>query len=301
MIRIALIISILFAGNSYFAQQTTFNSQYMLNQYMINPAAAGQHLEAPIALSVRQQWAGLQGAPVTQLLSFNGKTGKKRNMAVGTQLYNDKNGAFQNMGWQGSYAYHIKTSVSTKLSIGVSAILSQTTVDGTNFIMNDYSDETLLGTKQSSFNPDVSAGILYFSHNFFIGVSAIQLLESKYSFGENLIQNQQVNHIYGSGGVTIRLGPGYKLEPSFLVKTVGNAPLQYDLNARLFYRENVWIGFSYRNIDATVLMIGLERDRFMIGYAHDFTMSNLSNHSVGSNEIYVQYAFKSRNKGATKF
>lgn len=301
MNRALLIILLLFVGNSFSAQQVMFNSQYMLNQYVINPAAAGQKLEAPLALSVRQQWAGLNGAPVTQHLSFNSKFGKKSNMAMGTQLFNDVNGAFQNMGIQGSYAYHIKTSVSTKLSIGVSAILSQTTVDGTDFIMNDYSDETLLGTKQSSFNPDVSAGIFYFSNNFFIGASAIQLLQSKYTFGENIVQNQQVNHVYGSGGLTIRVGPGYKIEPSFMVKSVGNVPLQYDLNARLFYRENVWVGFSYRNVDAAIVMVGLERDRFLIGYAHDFTMSDLSNHSVGSNEIYLQYSFKSKKKGATKF
>ena len=64
---------------------------------MINPAAAGQHSEAPISLSVRQQWAGMQGAPVTQFISFNRRLGKKQKMAFGTQLFNDVNGAFKNM------------------------------------------------------------------------------------------------------------------------------------------------------------------------------------------------------------
>jgi len=299
--RVLLFISILLVGCNMSAQQLTFNSQYMLNQYMINPAAAGQHVEAPIALSVRQQWAGLEGAPVTQFISFNSRLGMKQNMAFGAQLFNDKNGAFQNTGFQGSYAYHIKPSVSSKLSFGVSAILSQTTVDGTDFIMNDYSDETLLGAKQKSFAPDVAAGIFYFTQNTFIGVSANQLLQAKYSFGENLIQNRQVNHIYGSGGIVFRLGPGYKMEPSFLIKTAGPAPTEIDINARFFYRENVWLGFSYRNSGATVLMVGLERDRFVLGYSHDFTSSNIKNYSVGTNEIYLQYSFKNKHKGATKF
>jgi len=299
--RFLFFISILLVGCSFSAQQLTFNSQYMLNQYMINPAAAGQHLEAPIALSVRQQWAGMKGAPVTQFISFNGRITKKQNMALGAQLFNDVNGAFQNTGLQGTYAYHLKPSVSSKLSLGVSAILSQTTVDGTDFIVNDYSDATLLGTKQKSFAPDASAGIFYFTQTYFIGASANQLLGANYSFGENLIQNKQVNHIYGSGGITIRLGPGYKMEPSFLIKTVGPAPTEIDLNARFFYRENVWAGFSYRNSGATVVMVGLERDRFVIGYAHDFTSSNIKNYSVGTNEIYLQYSFKNKHKGATKF
>ena len=64
--KIVLFISILIVGCNFSAQQLTFNSQYMLNQYMVNAAAAGQQSEAPISLSVRQQWAGMQGAPVTQ-------------------------------------------------------------------------------------------------------------------------------------------------------------------------------------------------------------------------------------------
>lgn len=299
--KILLFISILIIGSAFSAQQLSFNSQYMLNQYMINPAAAGQQTEAPISLSVRQQWAGMQGAPVTQFISFNRRLGKKQKMAFGTQFFNDVNGAFKNMGMQGTYAYHLKINENSKLSFGASAILSQTTVDGTNFIVNDYSDETLLGVKQKSFAPDASAGIFYFSQNVYFGVSANQLLEAKYSFGENLTQNRQVNHIYASGGVTIKMAPGYRLEPSFLLKTVGPAPTEIDLNARFLYRENVWLGFSYRNSGATALMVGLERDRFVIGYAHDFTSSNIKNYSAGTNELYLQYSFKNKHKGATKF
>ena len=76
--KIVLFISIVIIGSAFSAQQLSFNSQYMLNQYMINPAAAGQHLEAPISLSVRQQWAGIQGAPVTQFISFNRRNHIKR-------------------------------------------------------------------------------------------------------------------------------------------------------------------------------------------------------------------------------
>ncbi|MDG2226478.1 MAG: type IX secretion system membrane protein PorP/SprF [Flavobacteriales bacterium] len=299
--KIVLFISILIIGSAFSAQQLSFNSQYMLNQYMINTAAAGQHTEAPISLSVRQQWAGMQGAPVTQFISFNRRLGKKQKMAFGTQFFNDVNGAFKNMGMQGTYAYHLKINENSKLSFGASAILSQTTVDGTNFIVNDYSDETLLGVKQKSFAPDASAGIFYFSQNVYFGVSANQLLEAKYSFGENLTQNRQVNHIYASGGVIIKMAPGYRLEPSFLLKTVGPAPTEIYLNARFLYRENVWLGFSYRNSGATALMVGLERDRFVIGYAHDFTSSNIKNYSAGTNELYLQYSFKNKHKGATKF
>ena len=59
-------------------------------------------------------------------------------------------------------------------------------------------------------------------------------IQAKYRFGENLIQNRKVNHIYDSGAVIIKIGPGYKIEPSLLIKTIGPAPTEIDLNARCF-------------------------------------------------------------------
>ena len=47
------------------AQQLTYNSQYMLNSYLINPAAAGVENDLTIASSFRQQWAGFKEAPKT--------------------------------------------------------------------------------------------------------------------------------------------------------------------------------------------------------------------------------------------
>ena len=126
-------------------------------------------------------------------------------------------------------------------------------------------------------------------------------IHAKCRFGENLIQNRQINHIYGSGGMILKIGPGFKIEPSFLIKTIGPAPTEIDLNARFFYHDNVWLGFSYRNSGANVLMVGLERDRFFIDYAHDFTSSNINRFSVGTNELYLQYSFKNKPQGATKF
>jgi len=78
IIAILLTIFISFAGIS---QQLTFNSQYMLNQYLINPAAAGTKDYMSISTSFRQQWAGFNDAPRTQMLSAHSLIGD--NMGIG--------------------------------------------------------------------------------------------------------------------------------------------------------------------------------------------------------------------------
>ena len=114
---------ILFLGFGIFmfigakAQQLTFNSQYMLNSYLINPAAAGVDNELSIASSFRQQWAGFNDAPKTQMLSANAQLND--NMGVGVIIYNDVTGPLRNMGFQGSYSYHLKMGDKSKLALGI--------------------------------------------------------------------------------------------------------------------------------------------------------------------------------------
>ena len=102
MKKVIYIGLVLLSVNTVKAQQLTFNSQYMLNQYLINPAAAGTSDYLSIGTSFRQQWAGFKDAPRTQMLTSNGKVGE--NMGVGGILYNDVTGPLRNLGFTGSYA-----------------------------------------------------------------------------------------------------------------------------------------------------------------------------------------------------
>jgi hypothetical protein len=55
----------------------------------------------------------------------------------------------------------------------------------------------------------------------------------------------------------------------------------------LFY-EKLWIGAMYRWQDAAGVLLQYEIDnRFKIGYAFDYTLSNLSIYSNGSHEIML--------------
>ena len=59
------------------AQQKPHYTQYILNQYIINPALSGIENYVDIKLSHRHQWSGLNGAPVTTYFTIQGPIGKK--------------------------------------------------------------------------------------------------------------------------------------------------------------------------------------------------------------------------------
>src|SRR5690349_12459885 len=71
-----LLAIIMMCGQSW-AQQKPHYTQYILNQYIINPAITGIENYTDIKLSHRHQWVGIQDAPVTTYFSIHGPIGKK--------------------------------------------------------------------------------------------------------------------------------------------------------------------------------------------------------------------------------
>ncbi|MFX7804404.1 type IX secretion system membrane protein PorP/SprF, partial [Acinetobacter baumannii] len=57
---------------SVFAQQRPHYSQYIMNNFIINPAVAGIENYTDVKLSHRMQWVGLQDAPVTTYATIQG-------------------------------------------------------------------------------------------------------------------------------------------------------------------------------------------------------------------------------------
>src|SRR5947208_12010029 len=75
--RYSVILLLLFLNVcSVFAQQRPYYTQYILNNYIINPAIAGIENYWDVKVSHRHQWVGLEGAPVTTYLTIQGPLSK---------------------------------------------------------------------------------------------------------------------------------------------------------------------------------------------------------------------------------
>jgi type IX secretion system PorP/SprF family membrane protein len=78
------------------------------------------------------------------------------------------------------------------------------------------------------------------------------------------------------------------LIPSFVGKMVQNAPITFDINAKLRYNQIAWLGVSYRRDDAVVGLVGVTAKKLIdIGYAYDFTTSAVKQFSSGTHEIML--------------
>src|SRR3954469_22846782 len=59
-----------------FGQAKPSYTQYILNNYILNPAVAGIENYTDVKLSYRNQWTGIDGAPVTAYFSIHAPIGK---------------------------------------------------------------------------------------------------------------------------------------------------------------------------------------------------------------------------------
>lgn len=280
------------------AQQGHTYSQYMINPYLINPAAAGSMEGLPISMAFRQQWAGFTDAPVSQMLNAHGAINSS--MAVGGMIFNEKTGPLRRMSAQGSYAYHIKLSDNDRLSLGLSAMVQHFVLDQSVLELHDAQDQVIMGVRQSTIVPDFTAGAYYFGKSAYFGVALPQMFNMRVKIGENIVgENRLRPHAYMHGGYRIQAGEDWIIEPSFLAKFMSKAPLSWDLNLRAEYGKFVWAGVSYRHKDAVVGLLGMQVEQFRLGYGYDFTTSNIRNYSGGTHELYVQFTLPG-SKGAKR-
>ena len=283
-IKIAIVI--LLVSRSLFAQQ---QAQYTQNQFnsnlIINPAYAGSSECSSLGLRLRDQWVGLDGAPVT--LGLIGEMKLIERLYGGICINYDKIGIYNTFSVDGNVAYHVKLSEKAKLAVGLKA--------GASFIHSDFGklvnispSDPLYHTSANFTIPYVGVGVLYYTNKYYLGASAPTLV----SF-ENTSVRGKVNaeHYYLYGGIRLPLNEDYELRPALLTKYQPAAPLEFDLAMDIWFKQRLGFGVSYRTGDAVNCMLKVKYKQFYFGYSYDIPLSDLRSFNYGSHEVFLGLEF----------
>lgn len=277
------------------AQQLPQYSNYMINDYVMNPAIGGSDPYWNGKSNNRYQWVGITDAPRTYILSVNGPM-KNLNMGLGGQLFTDIVGPTRRTGISLSYAYHLKIAENVKLSMGLNAGILQFMVDGSKITLHDPSDAIISGGLQSKIVPDFGAGLYCYSKDkrWYVGASVPQIMQSKVKFFDYTTStlSKLATHIYVTGAYKFDVGENFKIEPSTCLKYVNPAPFQFDLGVRAIYKEKIWLGGAFRYLDAVSAMIGYTmQENITFAYSYDFTTTNIKKYSTGTHELMIGVKF----------
>lgn len=291
--KIFLFMLILSSIDIYSQQDSQF-TQYMYNTININPAYAGSRGVMSIFGLYRNQWVGLDGAPVTMAGSFNTPIANS-NIGLGLSVLKDEIGPSDETSISADISYSIPTSERFKLSFGVKATANLLNIDFSKLNIYNPTDPRFQNSVDNRFSPNVGAGLYFHSDKTYLGLSVPNILETKH-FDQSSTSNSasfvatERMHYYFIAGHVFDLSPSIQFKPAVLTKMVQGAPLQVDVSGNFLINEKLTLGVAYRWDAAISAMAGFQiNDSWFIGYGYDLETTKLGNYNSGSHEIFLRY------------
>jgi len=290
IIKLNIFVLVLLSCTNLFSQQDTQITQYMFNPISINPAYAGSRQAISILGLYRNQWAGLNGGPITQVFSIHSPM-KNENVGLGFSFINEEIG-FENFSKAHvDYSYTINIGYETKLAFGLKASVTSYSLD--QELRDAAPNDLVIQNIKHSWNPNIGMGLFLHSNKGYIGLSAPRILNVDYDQTEEFSVLER-NSYFLTAGLLFDINNNLKLKPSFLVRQTNGAPISYDLSAHFLFNEKLWLGTSYRFNESTraavAAMVNLQISKQLTaGYAYETSLSNLGAYSNNTHEIILMF------------
>lgn len=302
---IIALIGLLF-GISINAQQVPFYNHYIVNPVVFNPAYAGidEHFDAYFTRG--QRFMGYGSGAINNNLSVDGKFFIP-NSGFGVFLTQRSAGILSQLGASLSYAYHLKINDQNHLSFGINGGYLDERINTEKMNLMHSGDPFLIGMRnyQPTFN--FNFGIVYRWKHLNIGLSVPQLVGNKVKFAKNDTRGYYhlARHFMGTASYDFHFksAPRLTLTPYALVRYIIGAPLQYDVMARVAYKNLGWFSATYKSDYAVQFNLGFDIFKHLhLGYSFEYIIGSFKNHYTGVNhEMMLGYTFGTKTKQVPKF
>lgn len=316
-----LIIIFCFISSIAFGQQRPYYTQYLQNMEIINPALTGMYKGISAKMGFRNQWIGIKDAPKTAYLTVSTplnidgsiltagsanfgieepytKSDKysyypsDNHHGVGMSFINDNTGPINRTTANLCYAYHLLLGDMANLSFGVGAGVSRIGLNTGDLIFEDPNDPVVTTGQVLNWTPDVNLGFYLYGAQFFLGGSMQQVIKQKLSFNDISDKSTEVSHYFLTAGYRFFVGEDISFTPSIMAKYVAPFPKSYDVNLKVSFRNNFWLGGSFRRKDAYSILTGFTVNKMLeVGYAFDSNISVIKTINSGSHEFVLGIKF----------
>ena len=305
-----------------FGQFRPQHTQYLLNNYLLNPAITGIEEYVDVQTGYRSQWTSVEGAPQTLHLSVHAPvsgTGRYQGLnevpakdqtqrtrtnryrrqhghhGLGGTLMADQVGPFARKEVQLSYAYHLPVSRSTTLSAGLAGGWMQQRLNEGQLVLTDPDDPTVLSGGQNSGKPLLSLGLWAYGPKAYVGASVTQVFRAANQ--PEVVADARMLHAYVTTGYRLELSPWLALQPAALLRLSQQSPVAYDVSLRAIWNQRMWIGAAYRSSQEVSVLAGLHVNELLsIAYAYDTSTGRFSQYSSGSHEVVLNLRLLNRRK-----
>jgi len=286
-----------------FAQQDEQYTQFMFNKLRYNAAYAGSNGAPTVTAIHRSQWVGLEGAPGSQVVTFDLPLLNNR-IGIGGNLVRNSVAVSQNITLDGSYAYRVPLGPGV-MSLGLQASLRYFSTNFSDLTATQpiASDNAIPVGLQSKFVPNFGLGFYYHTEDFYLGFSSPRLLANNIDLADDDgVIGQEVQHYYMMSGVIIG-EENFKFLPQILVKYLPSAPFDADINLSFILMDRITVGGTYRlggskekgfGESVGALFSAQVNDNLLVGVSYDLTLSDLKGVQDGSIELALRISFGDR-------
>ena len=269
------------------AQLNPLVAQYYSNQYMINPAYAGEQPGLKLNAAYRKLWSGIPGAPLTQ--NITGDYGFKR-VGIGLNVNNESAGLLRQTRVVGSYAYHLPIDSGRKqLHFGLSLGMMSQRVESSD-ITGNPNDISVGDYNGRRTYVDGDFGIAYTSDKLSIQAAIPNL---KDFFDRDLANVADLVTFYSAISYNFGFKSGMELEPKIAYRGVRNYDNMLDLGAQLAFADRKFLALAmYHSNESATVGLGLDFMRkYMISGMYTTQTSALNSYANGSFELNLRINF----------
>ncbi|PHS10476.1 MAG: hypothetical protein COA88_01670 [Kordia sp.] len=285
---LALAVLLLGISNTVNAQQDPQYTQYMYNQAVINPAYAGSKEGLSIVALYRNQWTGLDGAPKT--ITFSGHSPVAEHIGLGLSVISDQHGPVKENNIYADLSYTVDLSEKHKLAFGFKGGITLHNISLNSGVVTSLPNDPIFKEDVSNATPNAGIGTFFYTDKYYVGLSMPNLLNSVHLDKDGRKFGTEVQHYFVTAGYVFQISEATKFKPSILIKSSFDAVTSFDVNANFLFYDKFEIGASYRNDDSISGLIGLAFNRSLrLGYAYDYTLSDISEATSASHEVFLQF------------
>ncbi len=298
---LSLFLAVLLTNTGH-AQDPVF-SQFYANPIYLNPALAGANVCPRFIVNYRNQWPKIPETFVTVNASYDQYV-ERFHGSIGVIATGDKAGVYRTFDAGLIYAYRMQLAQDFFVSAAVQMSYYNINADFSSLTLPDQFsnqgitsntsiDQAVLDHALNENYTDFSAGIVAYSKDFYGGFSVAHIAEPSTS-----LQMKFTAH----AGLVIDLKQKKSNYRTKEMPTVSpNILYQQQNNSQFFYGGfyvntypmvfGIWTRYAMNNFDAFTFLVGLQQERFKVGYSYDLTISKLTPNTGGAHEISLAFSF----------
>jgi type IX secretion system PorP/SprF family membrane protein len=301
-----LLILLTFSALQMSAQEMPVYNHYYNNPYLFNPSEAGSDGFMSVKFNHRQQWMGIDGAPVVSTLTFQTPFDYKK-WAFGMNIRNFERGLITTMDAIATYAYTVYLTKTTTLHFGLSAGVTSNSLNLSE--IENFNDPVLADFQNDNIQPLANFGFkLKSKSGINFGISLPRLLKPNYinskdfvsydfspfdevlvmGYYKRLLDKKIVNR--KKRGVNRRIALENTYAPLQFYVIYKYSPLvdkRIEVLTTLDLGEHIWIGGAYRLNYGPSGIFGIKSGSFSFSYAYEPSNKLVSGFEQGTHEIQI--------------